>query len=92
LWASANRDGAVFDRPADIVLDRANVHLHFGFGRGIHHCVGAHLARLEARVVVQRLLARTGAFAIDPDRAERWSESTWIHRHDDLPLLIEAAQ
>jgi cytochrome P450 len=89
-WAAANRDGAVFERPDEIKLDRRNTHLHFGFGRGIHHCVGAPLARLEARVALTRLLERTTSFALDPERPQRWSESIWIHRHDALPLLIEA--
>jgi len=91
LWASANRDPAVFDRADEIVLDRDNAHLHFGFGRGVHHCIGAQLARLEARVVVQRLLARTRSFALDPSQPERWAESLWVHRHDALPLVVEPA-
>lgn len=88
-WSSANRDETVFERPAEIKLDRRNAHLHFGFGRGIHHCVGAPLARLEARVVLTRLLARTASFELDPERAQRWSDSIWIHRHESLPLVID---
>ena len=91
LWASANRDETVFEHPDDFRLDRSNVHLHFGFGRGIHHCVGAALARLEARVVVTRLLARTRSFELDVDRPISWSPSIWIHRHDELPLVVDAA-
>jgi cytochrome P450 len=89
-WSGANRDGAVFDQPDEVKLDRRNHHLHFGFGRGIHHCVGAPLARLEARVALTRLLARTSSFALDPDLPPQWSESIWIHRHDQLPLVMEA--
>lgn len=58
-------------------------------GRGVHHCVGAPLARLEARVVLTKLLARTKSFGLDPDRAPRWSDSIWIHRHEHLPLVVE---
>jgi len=90
LWASANRDVAVFEHPDQIRLDRPNLHLHFGFGRGIHHCVGAPLARLETRVVLTRLLERTKAFALDPDRPQRWTESIWIHGHERLPLIVES--
>jgi cytochrome P450 len=90
-WSSANRDAAVFEAPDVIKLDRRNAHLHFGFGRGIHHCVGAPLARLEARVALTRLLERTKSFALDPDRAPRWSDSIWIHRHDELPVLLDSA-
>jgi cytochrome P450 len=79
----------VFDHPDEIRLDRPNAHLHFGFGRGIHHCVGAALARLEARLVLTRLLERTVSFAPDPDREPRWSDTIWIHRHEQLPLVVD---
>jgi cytochrome P450 len=88
LWSAANRDTAVFERPDEILLERGNTHLHFGFGRGIHHCVGAPLARLEARVVLTKLLERTKSFAPDPDRPPRWSDSIWIHRHEQLPIAL----
>jgi cytochrome P450 len=89
LWSAANRDEAVFDHPDEIRLDRRNGHLHFGFGRGIHHCVGAPLARLEARVVLTQLLARTRRFALHPDRPQHWADSVWIRRHEHLPLILE---
>ncbi|MEY2430288.1 MAG: hypothetical protein QOC92_13 [Acidimicrobiaceae bacterium] len=89
LWSAANRDETVFERPDELVLDRSNVHLHFGFGRGIHHCVGAALARLEARVVLTKLLERTASFTLDTDRPPRWADSIWIHRHEELPIVFE---
>ena len=75
--------------PDEIMLDRHNPHSHFGFGRGIHHCVGAPLARLEARVVLTTLLERTKWFALDPDRPQRWADSVWIRRHEHLPVVLE---
>ncbi|MDP9335712.1 MAG: cytochrome P450, partial [Actinomycetota bacterium] len=87
--SAANRDEAVFDHPDEILLDRRNGHLHFGFGRGIHHCVGAPLARLEARVVLTALLARTKRFTLHPDRPQHWADSIWIRRHEHLPLVLE---
>jgi cytochrome P450 len=59
MWGSANRDPEVFDQPDKIRLDRPNANDHVGFGWGIHRCVGAPLARLEARIALERLLART---------------------------------
>jgi cytochrome P450 len=44
---------------------------HLAFGRGIHHCVGDPLARLEARVVLTKLLERAGTFRLDSDRLPR---------------------
>ena len=55
--ASANHDPAVFARPGTLDLSRdPNPHLTFGWG--LHHCLGAHLARLEARLTLDGLLAR----------------------------------
>jgi cytochrome P450 len=59
LWGSANRDEDVFERPDEILLDRSRRPPHLAFGHGIHLCPGNHLARLEARVAFEELLART---------------------------------
>src|SRR5262249_55284198 len=67
FWGAANRDPAEYEQPDDVVLDRPTPKHHLAFGRGIHFCVGAPLARLEAQVVLTRLLARTERFALDPD-------------------------
>jgi hypothetical protein len=45
---------------------------------------------LEARVVLTRLLERTRSFSLDSDGKQRWAESIWIHRHEHLPLKVEA--
>jgi cytochrome P450 len=56
-WASANRDPDAFSDPDDFVFDRAN-NRHLSFGAGPHRCLGAHLARLEIRVVLEEMLRR----------------------------------
>ena len=58
LLASANRDPGQFPDPDACVLDR-RPNRHLAFGRGIHRCIGADLARLELRVACEELLART---------------------------------
>jgi cytochrome P450 len=55
--AAANRDPAVFSEPARLVLDR-QPNPHVGFGGGAHHCLGAPLARMEARVALTALVRR----------------------------------
>ena len=54
LWGAANRDASVFERPDEIDLQRQVPRRHVAFGRGIHHCVGAPLARIEARARAHR--------------------------------------
>ncbi len=51
LFAAGNRDPAQFDNPDVVDLGRGSPRHHLAFGHGIHHCVGAALARIEARVV-----------------------------------------
>jgi cytochrome P450 len=91
LWGAANRDPAEYDRPDDVVLDRLTPKHHLAFGRGIHFCVGAPLARLEAEIVLTQLLARTGHFALDPDRPPARVDSLMVRRFGTLPLLASKA-
>lgn len=62
---AANRDPRKFENPDEFRLDRTNVREHITFGRGIHTCAGAPLARVEAKVTVNRLLDRMRDIAID---------------------------
>jgi cytochrome P450 len=64
LPGAANRDPRTFPDPAAFDVDRPNARLHIAFGHGIHHCAGAHLARAEGRVTVNRILDRTSDIRI----------------------------
>jgi len=55
---AANRDPRKFDNPNEFQLNRKNVREHIAFGRGIHTCAGAPLARVEGRVTINRMLDR----------------------------------
>lgn len=64
VWeGSANRDPAVFDRADEFDVTR-KPNPHIGFGHGSHFCLGAHLARLEMRVLYEELLSRFGKVAV----------------------------
>jgi cytochrome P450 len=63
VFGAANLDERAFVRPAEFDLERSP-NRHVGFGRGIHLCIGAPLARLEIRVFLEELLARTTGFEL----------------------------
>ncbi|MEV5651976.1 cytochrome P450 [Nocardia sp. NPDC052254] len=62
---AANRDPRKFDDPDEFRLDRPNSREHIAFGRGIHTCAGAPLARTEGRVTLDRMLDRVEDIGID---------------------------
>jgi cytochrome P450 len=59
LWyLSANHDESVFENPEKLVVDRENARRHLAFGYGIHRCVGARLAELQIRILLEEMAAR----------------------------------
>ena len=70
LIGSANRDEAVFEDPERFDLDRSTQNL-ISFGGGRHFCMGAALARMEARIGLGELVQRVGDYAIDEDGVVR---------------------
>jgi len=91
LFASANRDPAQFSDPDEFIIDRPRheVARHVAFGWGIHFCIGAPLARLEARVAFERLLARTSTIELAGSPVR--NESFVLHGLTSLPLRWTAA-
>ncbi|MDY7102151.1 MAG: cytochrome P450 [Actinomycetota bacterium] len=75
VYASANRDEAVFGDGDRFVLDRPNIGEHLAFGGGPHRCAGEALARSMLRVVVEELLARTRSLEVTGEVVmTRWPE------------------
>ena len=68
VMGAANRDPRQFEDPATFDPARPNARRHIAFGRGIHTCPGAPLARAEARVAIERMLDRTTDIRIAEDR------------------------
>jgi cytochrome P450 len=85
VYASANRDEAVFDEPHRFHVDRSpNEHLAFGFGP--HYCLGANLARMEIRVVLRRILERLPGIRLATGGAAVPTPSALIDGLDELPV------
>lgn len=74
VYGAANVDPAAFAEPGSFDIERRPA--HFAFGRGHHSCAGAPLARMEIKVLIEELLARTPSFAIaDPPTRMHWPEN-----------------
>jgi cytochrome P450 len=86
MVGAANRDPRRFEAPHELRLDRPNIAEHLAFGRGIHACPGASLARVETRVSLERVLDRMRDIRIDesmhgPADARRYEwEPTFLLR------------
>ena len=86
LNGAANRDPRRFECPAEFKLDRPNTKAHIAFGRGIHSCPGAPLARAEGRISVERILDRMRDIRLSeehhgPAGDRRFEyEPTWVLR------------
>lgn len=84
LQAAANRDPRRFVEPATFDPARKNARQHLSFGRGIHSCPGAPLARAETRVAIERLLDRTADITI----SERVHGPANDRRYQYVPTYI----
>jgi cytochrome P450 family 130 len=88
VHGAANRDGRRFPDP-DVLDFGREVKRTLAFGEGIHFCLGAPLARPEARIALSRLLARADAFELcgKPQRAP----TSTAHGHSRLPVTVRWA-
>jgi cytochrome P450 len=73
VLGAANHDSSMFDDPHTLRLGRPNANRHLAFAAGVHYCLGASLARMEATVAISRLIRRF-------DTIELTSEPTFRDR------------
>jgi cytochrome P450 len=89
--AAANRDPARHANPDTLDVTRSDTS-HLAFGHGIHHCLGAPLARLEARIALGSLLARFPQLRLAPPPDHlTWRPGMIMHRLDTLPVILRTA-
>ena len=90
IWASANRDEAVFGDP-DAYDPERNAAQNLLYGAGIHVCPGAPMARLELRLIIEALLRRTRSIRLSPDRppVRAYYPSSGFSA---LPIRVETAE
>jgi cytochrome P450 len=87
LLAGANRDPAMFDDPERFDVTRANANRHIGFGQGVHFCLGAPLARVEAQVAIPALLRRFAKLELMVDEPE-YRENFTLRGLASLPVRV----
>ena len=88
LWyLSANRDESVFDDGDALKLDRDNARRHLSFGYGVHRCVGARLAELQLRILLEEMAARRMRVNVVGE-SER-VHACFVHGFRSMPVQIE---
>jgi cytochrome P450 len=86
LLGSASHDAAMFDDPESLRLDRPNANRHLGFAAGVHYCLGASLAKLEAGVAISSLIRRFPQ--IELNGHPTWRDRLTIRGVDHLPVSL----
>jgi len=89
MVGAANRDPRVFEDPDRFDAKRSNVRRNIAFGHGEHFCPGASLARAEARISFERLLARLDNFQLVDPSALSYMKTFIIRGLKDLPLRFQ---
>lgn len=86
VLGAANHDPEVFDDPHTLRLDRPNASRHLAFAAGVHYCLGAALAKLEAQVAIGTLIRRFPDVHLDG--TPTWRDRLTIRGVDHLPLAL----
>lgn len=92
FMAAANHDESMFPEPEKFIINRPNISRHLTFGRGIHHCLGAPLARVEGEILINTLLDTCAGIGGSLDDSRRQSGGLLAYGFASLPvrLLTEA--
>lgn len=86
MYGSANRDERRFERADELLVDR-HPNPHLGFGRGPHFCLGAPLARLQAKVLLEELLAAAPTYNVHEDQLQ-WKVNPGFRGVKALPVTL----
>jgi hypothetical protein len=88
LWSSAGRDEQQFSHADSVDLNRDKPKSHLSFGYGIHHCIGAALARAEARIALETILARSDDIQLSADNDFAHIPSLFIRSLKKLSIRL----
>lgn len=85
-FASANHQSDLFDNPTTFDIHRANANRNISFGKGIHHCLGAALARMEARIALELLSQRLPSMRLVSDQTLEFFPNITFRGPDALEI------
>ena len=88
FMGAANHDETVFPEPEKFVLSRPNITKHVTFGKGIHHCLGAPLARTEGEILLNTMLDVCQNISGDLSQAHRQGGGLLAFGYKELPVEI----
>jgi len=92
-WASGNRDAERFADPDTFDMDRSNLNQHLAFGVGVHHCLGAFLARQEMKCAIREIVNRVASIelAVPQDRLDLSNSIVILRGLKSLPVRLTPA-
>jgi cytochrome P450 len=92
LLGAANADAAAFVQPQDFDIARSDVHHHLAFGKGVHKCLGAPLARLQARLALSAFTERVAEVDVETESVEFITErDTGMYGFERMCVRLHAA-
>ncbi|MEM1156530.1 MAG: cytochrome P450, partial [Pseudomonadota bacterium] len=89
FYAAANRDPTVFEQPDEFILNRPNITSHMTFGHGIHSCMGARIARMEADKLLNGLLDHFSGVEPGESEPRRQTGGLLNYGFDSLPVVFK---
>ena len=92
VFASANRDEALYDNPDEFDPMRDHLRDNLAFGKGIHFCLGANLSRLEGKVAAEELSKRIGTITLSESNKYQYFPSFMLRGLTDLDIEFTAAK
>jgi cytochrome P450 len=92
VFASANRDEALYDNPDDFIPMRDHLRDNLAFGKGIHFCLGANLSRLEGKVAAEELSKRIDTITLSESNKYQYFPSFMLRGLTDLDIEFTAAK
>ncbi len=92
MMGSGNRDPDMFENPEEFDPSRSNAKRHLGLGHGAHFCMGAPLARMEMKVILEELVRRLPHMQLKPDQKFRYFPTLTFRGVQNLEVKWDVSQ